>query len=117
MSASGEEGLHLKYVPYPLSLPLLVTRVLTDDADRAPSLDDLALVADLFDRRSDFHRYDLNQLGEFMPTRAVTNSMLGELGLRRHQDRRSHLPHEERPARCSSSLAGQSSLCTLRDGL
>src|SRR5262245_4682972 len=38
-----------------LPLPLLVPRVLADHADDASPLDDLALVANLLDRRSNFH--------------------------------------------------------------
>ena len=38
-----------------LSLPLLVLLVRADHPDHPTAADDLALVADLFDRRSDFH--------------------------------------------------------------
>jgi len=40
---------------YPLALSLLVTWVLTNDTDDAFSADDLALVANLFDARTNFH--------------------------------------------------------------
>src|SRR3954454_10143181 len=40
---------------YPSTLPLLVTRVVTDDTDGPVSADHLALVAHLLDRRSNFH--------------------------------------------------------------
>jgi hypothetical protein len=39
-----------------LTLTLLVARVLTNDADDALAADDLALVANLLDRRTDLHR-------------------------------------------------------------
>jgi hypothetical protein len=38
-----------------LTLALLVARVLTDDADDALAANDLALVANLLDGRTDFH--------------------------------------------------------------
>ena len=38
-----------------LALTLFVLRVLTDDHDFTLALDDLALFAHFFDRRSDFH--------------------------------------------------------------
>src|SRR5262245_61520621 len=42
---------------YPLSLTLLVLRVLADDADHAGAPDHLALRADLLDGRTDFHGF------------------------------------------------------------
>ena len=39
-----------------LTLLLLVLGILADDHDAALAFDDLALLADLFHRRSDFHR-------------------------------------------------------------
>ena len=38
-----------------LTLALLVLRILANDHDAALALDNLALIANLFDRRSDFH--------------------------------------------------------------
>ena len=55
MRALDGELSHQPHCAWALALSLLVLRVLTDDPDLTLSLNDFALVADRFNRRSYFH--------------------------------------------------------------
>ena len=48
-------GSSLSFILCALALALLVFRILANDHNTALALDDLALLADFLDRRSDFH--------------------------------------------------------------
>jgi hypothetical protein len=65
---------------FPLTLALLVARVVTDDAQDAAALHDLALFTDFLDAGSDFHGAPSNRVDDLTAARIELGKLHADSG-------------------------------------